>query len=677
VSAVTRRRPGFGAPVHFTDGVLADIRDVIASVPPERGAALLGVGDVVTLAVHDSFGSYSSVYWDISAELNGVVQSLEQAGAGRLKGTVHSHPRGVTGPSGTDIASTATTLRLNPHIPSLVVAIVTEGAPFEEHHLPIGRTHRMSLQRVRLVDDRPVVEPIQGSTFEIVAGARDGGVEVTSGVLAEEWTASARGAAGLAETLALCGRFRGGDAIFLNVPGAENRALVVPTGFPTAGPLLVEVEEGRQLLLPSPWDPAEPPRRQLRVMLDLAARTHTAGSLDRATPVVGDLSRSHVVVAGLGSVGSRIAEDLVRAGVGSLTLIDPDLVEAPNLARSVYTVRDLGEQKTRALERRLREIAPAVRLQLDARPLGEIDLRALLDGVDLVIGATDDMREQLLLAHHAYAREVPVVCCAMYALAKAGEIVVALPAMGSPCVACSLGDGRNINQFRPEKDYGLKGRLVAEPGLGASIQLVASMASLTALALLAGPESTLAPVVAESVGTGRTLAMISTQPRWAFFPEIVGGPTQVAPQSVWVRVQRAADCVVCGAVDTRVPPPDGEFIAGLAEVLAAHRAEEVVDGIAEVVEGADAADGNGAPAKPRPVIEPASAGPTSDGPAPAGRLAAEPSVGRRWRSARWMASSRWRRRRTIFSREVVNREPVSREAGRRATAEATRSLDES
>ena len=61
-----------------------------------------------------------------------------------------------------------------------------------------------------------------------------------------------------------------------------------------------------------------------------AARRRPGGVTARTEPLVGDLANRHVLVAGLGSVGSRVAEDLVRAGVGRLTLVDPDLVAAAN-----------------------------------------------------------------------------------------------------------------------------------------------------------------------------------------------------------------------------------------------------------------------------------------------------------------------------------------------------------
>ncbi|MFS0795103.1 ThiF family adenylyltransferase [Microbacterium sp. 1P10AE] len=546
------------APVRFSDGVIAELVTHIASVPPERGAVLLGMADLVTLAVHDGFGDYGPAHWDISPEINETVQRLERAGAGQFLGTVHSHPRGVVDPSGTDIASTAETLRLNPHIGSLIVAIITRGEP-GAGQLSIGVDHRMSLHRVHLEGGRPVVVRITGSVVDLVAPLADVGIRVDSGVSAGD---------GLERDAPYprTGRYRGRESVFLQA-GPE-RVLVVPAAYPLAGPVRVEAGAQGPRILPSPWDPATPPAPQLRALAGGVSSIDRGERLHRALPLVGDLAQQHVVVAGLGSVGSRIAEDLVRAGVGRLTLIDPEEVEAANLSRSVYVARDVGLAKSAALARRLEEVAPDAVVRQVPQTLGETDLGALVRDATLVIGATDDMREQFLLAHHAYAAGVPMVCCAMYAGARAGEIVIALPSADSACVSCALGNGSTTDMHRPAKDYGLGGRLVAEPGLGASIQLVASAASLVALGILAGPEGALAPLVAESVGRGRTLGMLATHPAWDFFPDVVGGPTQVAPQSVWVKVERDPACVVCGDLAARVAPASPGFWEGLEEALA-------------------------------------------------------------------------------------------------------------
>jgi molybdopterin/thiamine biosynthesis adenylyltransferase len=551
--------------LRFTDGVIDAIHTHLALVPPEQGAALLGFGDLVTVAVVDSDGSYSAVFWDISAELGKVVHDLETAGVGTLIGTVHSHPRGMVNPSATDISSTAKTLRLNPHLSSLLVAIVTEGPPSAPEHLAVGATHRMSLHAVTLVDDQPRVRGVAATVVSLTAGLSDAGVEVRSSLTGREWRSTR---AAVAASLPRVTTWRGTEQLFIGL--GDSLALAVPPSYPDAGPQAISFAdaEAGPVVLPSPWDPSRGARRQLRNLVRNAPRHRLAGAFDRAEPLVGQLSSRTVVIAGLGSVGSRIAEDLARAGAGRFVVIDPERVEAPNLSRSVYGVDDLDDFKTLAIERRLRSINPAVTVVAHSTSIGAAPLPDVLAEADLVIGATDDMRDQLLLAHHAYAAGLPMVCCSMYRGARAGELIVTLPGADSPCVACCLGDGHAINRFRPDADYGLKGRLVAEPGLGASIQLVASMASMLALGILAGPGSSLEPLITGSIGSGRSLAMVATHPDWDFFPEIFGeNGHQLAPQSAWISVARDPACVVCGPAAGRITPPSDGFGGGLAQII--------------------------------------------------------------------------------------------------------------
>ena len=99
------------------------------------------------------------------------------------------------------------------------------------------------------------------------------------------------------------------------------------------------------------------------------------------------------------------------------------------------------------------------------------------------------MTEQALLAHHAYAAELPLVACALYKKAAAGEVVLSVPAARTACWWCAVGAGTPSDSYRPGRDYGLHGRLAGESALGPSIHLVAGVAASAALGLLAGPRS--------------------------------------------------------------------------------------------------------------------------------------------------------------------------------------------
>ena len=71
------------------------------------------------------------------------------------------------------------------------------------------------------------------------------------------------------------------------------------------------------------------------------------------------LSTKYVAVVGVGSVGSSIADMLVRSGISRLALIDPDTLSEENLARHVLSSPDLGKPKVTAL-RAARSSRPTV-----------------------------------------------------------------------------------------------------------------------------------------------------------------------------------------------------------------------------------------------------------------------------------------------------------------------------
>jgi molybdopterin/thiamine biosynthesis adenylyltransferase len=578
---VTATRPGppvaglDARVVRMTDGLLSGINSRLAAVPPERGGAILACGDLLHLLVEDTSGRYSGASWDISAELSDAVGELEAAGHGTLAGTVHSHPAGVPDPSGTDVATTEKALGLNPHLDQLVIAVVTEGRP-REHDLPVGNGHRLSLHVLsRGAGGMATLVRARGEVVSLCADLAAAGITVKSATR----ILTRRGRpAGAAMTRSLPGvvRLNRRPRLTVPVPGRA-AALFVDPGYPHTGPIAVSAaraDDGTVAMrpLPSPWDPVSPARPQLAGLARAAAGRRIAHSAERAWPLVGSLAEGKVLLAGAGSVGSRIAEDLVRSGVGALTIIDPDTVEAPNLSRTTYAAADIGTAKPDALAARLRAIDPSVAVDRHTSPLGLVDLHKALDGISLVVAATDDMREQAQLAHYAYAAGIPLVACALYKAAAAGEVVISVPAARTACWSCAVGDNTSAAQYRPAQDYALGGRLAGEAALGPSINLVTSVASSAALGLLAGPGSPAGGNLTRLVAEGRILGMIATTANWDFFEQVFAGMAhQHAPQSVWVRVDSRDSCPVCGTKP--VPPLDARAGTQLIEAIARSREE--------------------------------------------------------------------------------------------------------
>ena len=75
------------------------------------------------------------------------------------------------------------------------------------------------------------------------------------------------------------------------------------------------------------------------------------------------LARAHVILFGLGGVGSYTAECLARSGIGELTIVDNDVVSPSNRNRQLEALAStVGQEKTAAVAARLRDIHPGLRL---------------------------------------------------------------------------------------------------------------------------------------------------------------------------------------------------------------------------------------------------------------------------------------------------------------------------
>jgi tRNA threonylcarbamoyladenosine dehydratase len=128
--------------------------------------------------------------------------------------------------------------------------------------------------------------------------------------------------------------------------------------------------------------------------------------LSRSTALLGDdamarLAKAHVLVVGVGGVGSWCAEALARTGVGHLTLVDDDFVAASNVNRQCpATAKTVGRRKVVVMRERLLEIKPGLDVEAVAAryPAGTsgLDLAAF----DVVIDAIDsvDCKAQLVCA---------------------------------------------------------------------------------------------------------------------------------------------------------------------------------------------------------------------------------------------------------------------------------------
>jgi len=108
------------------------------------------------------------------------------------------------------------------------------------------------------------------------------------------------------------------------------------------------------------------------------------------------LAKSHVLVAGCGGVGGFAAEFLVRAGVGQITIIDFDTVEATNINRQVIaTHKTVGQSKVTVLQGRLLEINPGLKITvINERFCGQTAQKIFGNKFDFVVDAIDKVNDK-------------------------------------------------------------------------------------------------------------------------------------------------------------------------------------------------------------------------------------------------------------------------------------------
>ena len=121
--------------------------------------------------------------------------------------------------------------------------------------------------------------------------------------------------------------------------------------------------------------------------------------------------RSHVVVFGMGGVGSYAAEALVRSGVGRLTLVDHDQICVTNVNRQLHAMKGtIGKFKSEVMAERLKLINPDARIEAinafyEAASADEL----LPEGVDFVVDAIDNVKAKLNLLARCVEKKLPVV----------------------------------------------------------------------------------------------------------------------------------------------------------------------------------------------------------------------------------------------------------------------------
>lgn len=135
----------------------------------------------------------------------------------------------------------------------------------------------------------------------------------------------------------------------------------------------------------------------------------------------GRLLSARVAVVGAGGLGCPVLQYLAGAGVGKITIFDPERVEESNLHRqTLFSVRDIGQPKALSARARLHEAYPDIEIDAHAKALNPSNALGLIQTVDLVIDAADSYAVSYILSDICLAENVPLISAS--ALGQAGYV---------------------------------------------------------------------------------------------------------------------------------------------------------------------------------------------------------------------------------------------------------------
>ncbi|MGK7429206.1 HesA/MoeB/ThiF family protein [Salmonella enterica] len=189
------------------------------------------------------------------------------------------------------------------------------------------------------------------------------------------------------------------------------------------------------------------------------------------------LLNSHVLIVGLGGLGSPAALYLAGAGIGKLTLADDDDVHLSNLQRQIlFTTDDIAHPKAQAAKLRLAQLNPGSKLiVLQQRLTGDV-LKNAVARVDVVLDCTDNMATRQEINAACVALNTPLISAS--AVGFGGQLMVLTPPWEQGCYRCLWPD--DVEPERNCRTAGIVGPVVGVMG---------TLQALEAIKLLSGMET--------------------------------------------------------------------------------------------------------------------------------------------------------------------------------------------
>ena len=189
--------------------------------------------------------------------------------------------------------------------------------------------------------------------------------------------------------------------------------------------------------------------------------------------------KKKVLIAGAGSVGSFIALELARAGVGYFVLCDSDILEIHNICRHQLGWKDVGRYQVDAGKDAILNINPNAIVEVFHGYLQELP-EAFVENVDMIVGTGDNREANAFGNDLAAACNVPFVNTGCWQRAHAGEVFYWAPNSSSPtyreAFSNLISEERSVSHANYFADEGDERALNFEPGVSSDIEFVTLIA---------------------------------------------------------------------------------------------------------------------------------------------------------------------------------------------------------